>query len=161
VAEKYLGLYGIEVVGQVSTIAPYLTQEEAPAAPASEYVPGQSYSFGENGQTITGDFLRMENGLPVFKWSDGTESPADVDGAEAPVAEQPVPEEDPQAAAIAAAIEPGGNVADFVIRDGVIPPTLQLGGVEFRFKGIQEDGDKSYAVFVNQNGGEQLIPVEY
>jgi hypothetical protein len=166
VALEYQELYGAEVVGQVSTIAPYLPQEEAPAeeGPATtdtaEYVPGKNYSFGEGGQTISGDFLYMENGLPVFKWSDGTVSPADVDGEEAPVAEEPLPEEDPQAAAIAAATEPGGNVADFVIRDGVIPQTLKLGGVQYWFKAIQEDGDKSYAIFENENGDEQLVPVE-
>jgi hypothetical protein len=172
VAKKYLGLYGIEVVGQVSTIAPYLPQEEAPAeeGPAAptdtaEYVPGENYSFGEGGQTISGDFLRMENGLPVFKWSDGTVSTADVSNEETPVAEQPVPEDDPQAAAIAAATEPGGNVADFVIRGGVIPQTLKLkdaqqNEVQYWFKEVREDGDKSYAVFENDKMDEQLVPME-
>jgi hypothetical protein len=167
VALEYQELYGAEVVGQVSTIAPYLPQEEAPAEEGPvvphSYSEGVSYTFRDG---TKGTYLRDdEQGRPVFLNEQQMEEVILDEGAvpdEPEATQEPSGEEepDPQAAAIAAAIEPGGNVADFVIRDGVIPQTLKLGGVQYWFKSIQEDGDKSYAVFVNEKEDEQLIPVE-
>ena len=101
-ASELVKLYGVDVISQVPTVSTYFPQEEA-AVPTdtSEYVPGQSYPFKEGGQTIEGIFLRMEGGLPVFEWPDGSISIADVTEGEAPVeGEVPTEEPDPMAASI-------------------------------------------------------------
>lgn len=172
VAVEFQDLYGTDVVTQISTIAPYLPQEETPAEEGPvvphNYSEGVSYTFRDG---TKGTYLRDdEQGRPVFLNEQQTEEVILDEGAvpdEPEAIQEPSGEEepDPQAAAIAAATEPGGNVADFVIRGGVIPQTLKLKDaqqkeVQYWFKEVREDGDKSYAVFENDKMDEQLVPME-
>lgn len=167
VALEYQELYGAEVVGQVSTIAPYLPQEEAPAeegpAVPHNYAEGISYTFRDG---TKGTYLRDDaQGRPVFLNEEKREEIILDTGAvpDEPEAIQEPPgqeEPDPTAAAIEQSVQPGGNVEDYAIKGDQIPQTLMLGGKQHWFQSIAEKDGMSYAIFIDDEENEQYIPIK-
>jgi hypothetical protein len=161
-AAELVELYGVDVITQVPTVSTYLPQEAEGEAVPQNYTAGISYTFRDG---TKGTFIRNDPRGPVFLNEEGKEEIIEDEGAvpDEPEAVQEPPgqeEPDPVAASIESAVTPEGNPEDFAINGDQIPQTLKLGGKQYWFQSIEDKGGKSFAIFVDEDGNEQPVPIK-